>query len=240
MTIRLFIGTSANGEDAEAEMVYEYSLRKNCSEPIEITWMRQTNDKDDVFGGWDTRYWPTPFSGYRWAIPEMCNFKGKAIYTDVDMINFRDISELWNTDFKGHLVAARRGKRFGGHEFCVMLMDCKQLQDAIAPIRRMKLQPEFHQRYINMFSGNEDAVKELDPRWNCLDGEDRDASDIWQLHYSRMSTQPWRPTWFTGVAEDHPRPELVELWFKHRDELLASGATPTVVNNNVTYDFIGK
>ena len=42
--VRIFIGTSANGEDAEAEMVYEYSLRKNASVPIEITWMRQTRD----------------------------------------------------------------------------------------------------------------------------------------------------------------------------------------------------
>ena len=43
--VRIFIGTSANGEDAEAEMTYEYSLRSNCSRPIEITWMRQTLDK---------------------------------------------------------------------------------------------------------------------------------------------------------------------------------------------------
>ena len=27
--VRIFIGSSANGEDAEAEMTYEYSLRKN-------------------------------------------------------------------------------------------------------------------------------------------------------------------------------------------------------------------
>jgi len=26
--VRIFIGSSANGEDAEAEMTYEYSLRK--------------------------------------------------------------------------------------------------------------------------------------------------------------------------------------------------------------------
>lgn len=49
MTIRLFIGTSANGEDTDAEMVYEYSLRKNCSVPIDITWMRQTNDTSSVW-----------------------------------------------------------------------------------------------------------------------------------------------------------------------------------------------
>jgi hypothetical protein len=50
MTIRLFIGTSANGEDADAEMVYEHSLRKNCSVPIDITWMRQTRMIHLVYG----------------------------------------------------------------------------------------------------------------------------------------------------------------------------------------------
>jgi len=40
---RIFIGTSANGEDAPAEMTYEYSLRKNSSAPVEITWMKQTH-----------------------------------------------------------------------------------------------------------------------------------------------------------------------------------------------------
>jgi hypothetical protein len=34
--VRIFIGTSANGEDAEAEMTYEYSLRKNTSRELEI------------------------------------------------------------------------------------------------------------------------------------------------------------------------------------------------------------
>ena len=44
--VRVFIGTSSNGEDAKIEMAYEHSIRKNCSRPVDITWMRQTNDKD--------------------------------------------------------------------------------------------------------------------------------------------------------------------------------------------------
>ena len=42
--IRIFVGTSANNEDAEAEMVLEYTLRKNTTHPLDITWMRQTKD----------------------------------------------------------------------------------------------------------------------------------------------------------------------------------------------------
>ncbi len=239
MTIKIFIGTSANGEDAEAEMVYEYSLRKNCSEPLDITWMRQTNDTSSVWGGWNSSRWSTPFSGFRWAIPEVCNFEGRAIYTDVDMINFKDINILWNTDLKDNYVAARQGPRFGGHEFCVMVIDCSRMKGEIMPIQRMKSIPETHHRYIQAFSGS-DVVQELDPRWNCLDGENLEVEDMWQLHYSRMSTQPWRPTWYRGEQLEHPRPDLVKLWFDYRDKILKEGNKPNVVNNNVKYDFLGK
>ena len=94
--VRIFIGTSANGEDAEAEMTYEYSLRKNTNREVEITWMKQTHDTSSIWGGWQTERWSTPFSGYRWAIPEACGFEGRAIYTDCDMINFRDINSSIN------------------------------------------------------------------------------------------------------------------------------------------------
>lgn len=241
MTIKMFIGTSANGEDSDAEMVYEDSLRTHCSVPLDITWMRQTNDKTDFWGGWDTSRWPTPFSGYRWAIPEYCNFRGRAIYTDVDMINFKDINELWNTDLQGNLCAARRGPRFGGHEFCVMLIDCEQMKGAIPPVSRMKHLPESHIRFINYFTGNDDLVTDLDPRWNCLDGDDRDLSDMWILHYTKMETQPWKPNWFKGaLGKEHNRPELVKFWFDYRDRLRAEGRHPNVVNNNVNYNIIGK
>ena len=113
------------------------------------------------------------------------------------------------------------------------------MKGEVAPIERMKVIPESHLRYIRSFGGSE-VVKELDPRWNCLDGDNLDIEEMWQLHYSRMSTQPWRPTWYTGESEEHPRPELVKLWFDYRDKLLEEGHKPNVVNNNVTYDFIGK
>ena len=42
--IRMFIGTSSNGEDNPIEAIYEYSLRKNCSQELDIVWMKQTRD----------------------------------------------------------------------------------------------------------------------------------------------------------------------------------------------------
>lgn len=69
MAIKIFIGTSPNGEDREIERIYEYSLRKNTKQDIEIEWMKLNKDKNHIWGGWNTKKWFTPFSGFRWAIP---------------------------------------------------------------------------------------------------------------------------------------------------------------------------
>ena len=238
--IRIFVGTSANNEDAEAEMVLVYTLRKNTSHPLDITWMRQTKDEDSPWGGWQTQRWSTPFSGFRWAIPEVCGYHGRAIYMDVDQLNLRDISDLFSVDLKNHPLAARRGARFGGHEFCVIVFDNERMGDLLMPTARMKPNPDIHHRYIGMFSGS-DYVLDLDPRWNCHDGDGLPIDNIWHLHYTKMSTQPWRPAWFTGKGEEHPRQDLVKLWHDMRAEAVLNGYTPQLSNETFgEYNIIGQ
>ena len=238
--IKIFVGTSANNEDAEAEMVLEYTLRKNTTIPLDITWMRQSQDASSIWGGWSTPRWSTPFSGFRWAIPEACGFTGRAIYMDVDQLNLRDISDLFSIDMQNRPMAARRGKRFGGHEFCVILMDCEVLGDMLQPVARMKGNPDIHHRYIGMFSGS-DYVLDLDPRWNCHDGDGLPIEDIWHLHYTEMATQPWKPTWFTGQTREHPREDLVKLWQNTRAEAALNGWAPHISNDTFgQYNIIGR
>jgi hypothetical protein len=238
--IRIFVGTSANNEDAEAEMVLEYTLKKHTTHPIDITWMRQSRDETSIWGGWKTDRWSTPFSGLRWAIPEACGFHGRAIYMDVDQLNLRDIADLYATDLRGCAMAARRGARFGGHEFCVIVMDCERLGDLLMPVARMKPNRDIHHRYIGMFSGS-DQVFDLDPRWNCHDGDGLPLDDIWHLHYTNMSTQPWKPEWFTGKNEEHPRQDLVKLWQDMRAEAVLNGYTPQLSNETYgDYNIIGR
>lgn len=214
--VKLFIGSSSNGEDQEIELAYEYSLRKNTKRELDITWMRQSNDPESPWHGWNTKRWSTPFSGFRWAIPYLCDFKGKAIYTDVDMINFRDIGDLWDTDLQGRLCAARPGTRFGGFEFCVTVFDCAQM-GRFFPINNeldfatRKEEQTWHHGMIDTLVRNPNLVLPLDPRWNCLDGEDRPLSDIWQLHYTNMATQPWEPDWYVGPKKTHPRQDVVDV-----------------------------
>lgn len=233
--IRMFIGSSANGEDSSIEAVYEYSLRKNTKRPLEINWMRQTKDTTSPWGGWNTSNWPTPFSGFRWAIAEVCGFQGRAIYTDVDMINYRDIGELWDIDMKDKPLAARRGNRFGGHEFCVTVIDCEKYAEHAMSSTRMKSLENFHQRMISKFSGDDSLVQEIDPRWNVLDGENYKIEDIWQLHFTKMATQPWKPSWFTGTPEEHPRADIVNEYITKLKEVTDLGLYP----KNMDYEPFG-
>lgn len=243
--IRLFIGSSSNGEDAEIECAYEYSLRSNCSREIDIVWMRQVNDVESWWGGWNTPAWSTPFSGFRWSIPEYCGFEGRAIYTDCDMINYRDLAELIDTDMQGKPVAARRGNRFGGHEFCVMVFDCAAFQQHSLPTRRMKTIAESHHRFIKKFSGNSELVHDLDPKWNVLDGEQYSIAEMYQLHFTNMATQPWKPGWFTGTCQPHPRNDVVREFEKYREMATNHGYDSALLKqklqeNNVTYNIIGR
>lgn len=221
--IKIFIATSPNGEDAEAEMVLEYSLRKHSSQPLDITWMRQSKDPRSIWHcgwrGWSTRKWATPFTGFRWAIPHACNFEGRAIYMDVDMVNLYDINELASLKFDdGKAIMARTGFRWD-YEFCVMLMDCEKLKNIIPPLSELrKLNSNF--RNVHLKLKEADCIQELDNRWNSLDGDDFNISEIKHLHYTHMASQPWKPDWFTGIPEEHKRPEIADLWFQYKDEAI--------------------
>ena len=90
--IKLFVGCAPNGEDAESQMVLEYTAKKHSSMAVEITWMK--HEKEGFWSGWESQTWATPFSGFRWGIPAACKGKGQAIYMDSDMIIIGDLAEL--------------------------------------------------------------------------------------------------------------------------------------------------
>lgn len=224
--IRLFIGSSANGEDATIEAAYLNSIEKHASTEVDVTFMRQTHNPESFWHGWACETWPTPFSGYRWGIAEYCGFEGRAIYTDCDMINYRDMQELMDIDMEGKPLAARKGNRFGGHEFCVTVIDCAAYREHSIPVSRLKTMSPMHQRHIQKFSGNDDLVHELDPRWNVLDGEDYDLGEIYQLHFTNMATQPWTPGWYTGTPERHPRQDVIAEYERALEEARGNGYNP--------------
>jgi hypothetical protein len=234
--IRIFVGTSANDEDLEAQAVFEYSLRKHHpADDIDLTWMRLSRDPSSFWysnpeknEGWTTKTWATPFSALRWGIPAACNYQGKAIYTDCDMIVMDDITKLWNQEFQPGKVVIAKGD---GITFCTMLMDCGGLQSVLPPINEIKCVPGRY-RDIRRTMNNPKYVQKFDGNWNCRDGEKYETifdPDVKILHYTTIPTQPThkhakarlaaegRPHWFAGQSRPHPREEVQELF----DDMLA-------------------
>jgi hypothetical protein len=244
--VRVFVGTSANGEDAEAEMALEWSLKTRSSLPVEITWMRQTHDTASPWGGWDTSKWATPFSGFRWAIPAVCGFKGRAIYMDVDTVAVTDIAELWRMPMTPGKVAMARGG--GSWRFCVSLWDCAAVPAAknmqgffpcppATFLGFLKASPDSHQTMVNLFKHRPDLVEAFPAGqfWNYLDTEDTaPLSQAKVVHFTNMASQPHGPLvaargvrhWYEasgGTRKQHPRGDLVALFIEAYEGALADG-----------------
>lgn len=193
MTIRLFVGCSANGEDAEAQMLLEYSLRKHASQPVDITWMKLSRDPASPWysdpkkkAGWNTDGWATPFSPFRWAIPHVCNYEGKAIYTDVDKVFMADIAELWNQPIpEGKCLLAKNESLT-----CVMLFDNERAKPYLPNFEFLR-RTQGHYRNVRRNIGAN--AGRFTGNWNCLDGESYATltdPDIKILHFTRVETQP--------------------------------------------------
>lgn len=235
--IRVFVGTAPNHEDAESQAVLEYSILKHSSEQVEIVWMMLSRDPTSPFYEWETSRWATPFSGLRWAVPELCGFKGKAIYMDSDFIVLDDIAKLWHQEIRGDAVAIGKG----GNEWrmCCSLFDCQKAARYIPPIARMKESSSIH-GVLNQRFRHEHLVQPFVGDWNNLDARHGEKlSDIQALHYTCMNTQPQLKHalprlqaaglkhWFDGPTGPHPRADVQQLF----DDLLAEaaemGITPT-------------
>lgn len=242
--IRIFVGCSANDEDLEAQMVFEYSLRqRHPKDDIDLVWMRLSRDPHSFWyadpergEGWCTRTWATPFSALRWGIPACCGYAGIAIYMDCDMILMDDVARLWEQPFRQGKMILSKGD---GITFCTMLMDCAGLQEALPPIETIKRQPNCY-RDIRRQLATSGVVQRFAGNWNCRDGEEYASifdPEIKVLHYTAIPTQPThrhakarlaaegRRHWYAGESRPHPRREVTELFDRLFEEALASGYT---------------
>lgn len=243
MTIRIFVGTPANSEDLECQAVLEFSLRKHATQPLDITWMMLSRDPQSFWysnpktrKGWNTQSWATPFSALRWGIPAACNYEGRAIYMDSDMIALADISELWSQPIPGgKALLAKGGKTVVS---CVMLMDCARMKAVLPSLAELK---GVVGAYRHARGAIAHAAADYAGNWNCRDGEHYPSiynSEVKVLHYTSIPTQPnhrhararlkaeGKPHWFAGPDLPHPRREVIELFDKTLAEAIAAGRGP--------------
>jgi lipopolysaccharide biosynthesis glycosyltransferase len=213
--IKIFIGSSAR--DAKAEVALEYTIKKYASEPVDITWMRSSDNESSVFYNWVQL--GSGFSGFRWAVPELCNFTGKALYLDVDMLNFKDIAELYYSHMKDYAMLCVH------NETSVILFDCELMQNFLPPVSILKTIPDIHIYIRSTESPSHipsNQIGSLDPRWNVFNGKKFDITDTWILHYTDANSQPWADRSTQRSWRPHPRFDLHQLWHEIYDEAIAS------------------
>jgi len=178
--VKIFIGASEDMDEAALKVI-KYSLLKNTQAKLDITVLRPS-----MFEGWNTDAWGTPFSCFRYAIPSMCEGKGRAIYMDVDMINLRDIHDLWTEHMYGKPFAmvwdAEQDNGEGNPKgwWCdsVWLIDCEKAIDWFDlneiknfPTEKGSYKWTFMEKLGSPTREESDKwVHELDCRWNSFDG----------------------------------------------------------------------
>lgn len=209
-TIRVFIGSDIHNIKAERALIY--SILKHTKENVQFTIMSRFGT-DENWRGWQhTNKWATCFSCYRWAIPAVCKFEGKAIYLDSDMIVLKDIKNLFESDTSSG--AATTPKR----ESSVMVFDCSRFKDM----------PEFQLNHLKQSDRNTkryyDIVKDkkmisfISQNWNCLDGNGWDAENTCLIHYTELPWQPWHPAPQRFNYVKHPHKEIADIWLKYYEE----------------------
>lgn len=240
-TIKVFVGCDPNNCDLEQMMVLEYSIRKHTTDAVDITWMQLSRDPSSYWysnpetgEGWNTVKWSTPFSGFRWAIPEYCNYSGRAIYMDADVVILGDLAKLWQHPIKGKSIVAAK-THADMTRLCTCVWDCEKAKAIIPPIDELRQDPDSHKKLMRQLKKNKRLIEPYQDSYNSVDGEDLAIENIRILHYSDMGTQfshkyslprveeEGFAHWFDGKVMPHPRQDLVELFDNYYNEALASG-----------------
>lgn len=218
--MRIFVG----GDETElvAARVLEHSIRRHASGPVEVTIMRDCAipaPRDPA------NHARTKFSFYRFKIPELCGYRGRALYVDSDMLVFRDVAELWRIPFGRRRVLCTRQETppaawrdlswfRPGRQFSVMLLDCDRLSWRVDEIVRGL--DEGRYRYQDLLFElcivpPDEIGDDLPTEWNHLETHVPGRTAL--THFTVVPTQPWK-------TDDSP---LNPLWMAAYEQAVATG-----------------
>jgi hypothetical protein len=187
--VKVFVGTTEQQEIPTR--VLEWSIKEHSSLPVEVQRLHLSTIQ--IPQPRDSKNQPrTPFSFQRFLIPELCGFKGRAIYVDSDMQVFTDIREMWTLDLAEQdiLTVANRDKSNRLPQFSVMLMNCETLRWKISEIVDKLDRGELtYEQLVHQMVLAPRISAAIHPRWNSLEHYDQDETAL--THYTDMNTQPW-------------------------------------------------
>ncbi len=212
---RVFIGWDSRFP--EPADVLRYSLTKHSSIPLDIRYLKldelNLNRQRDPLAS-------TEFTYSRFLVPHLCDFDGKALFMDNDMLCFSDLRELYDLDMSNFALRvvkhdyqpANTVKMYGAVQTSyprknwssMMLMNCSKLKLWTKEIVETQTGA-----YLHRFQGIPDEmIGELPDGWNTLDTMDANTKLI---HYTNGG--PWFEQY-----QDHPQ---ADVWYAARDEMHA-------------------
>jgi hypothetical protein len=200
--IRVYVGSQE--EQMLCVKVLEYSIKKHTKADVEVIPMHKSGINYGIPKDPKNRQ-RTPFSFQRFLIPQLNNYKGRAIYVDSDMQVFQDIRQLYNLPMGSCdlLTVENRNQNNRKLQFSVMLLDCEKLKWNINDII-YKLDNEdltYDSLMKEMKVANNMAVR-IPYYWNCLEWYKKSESAL--VHYTDMDKQPWVKT----------NNKLCDIWLK--------------------------
>jgi len=229
--LRVFVG--ADESQLVAASVLEHSIRKHASRPVEFTTMIDLDVPEPKDSANRAR---TGFSFYRFLIPELCGYQGRALYLDSDMQVFADLAELWEIPFEDDTVlctnqpeppaAWKDDPNFkSGRHLAVMLLDCSRLRWDISEIIGGLDGGRYG--YKELMSDlcivpDEEIAERIPTEWNSLEAYEPGTSKL--VHYTVVPTQPWK----------NDKNPLREVWHEsYRDALAAGALDPALVARSI-------
>lgn len=175
--VRIFVGTEAAQFRAERVFVWSIAKVRDPARRYEIYLLKD-------LPGFDRRWWLTGFTAYRFAVPELAEGTGRAIYNDADQIYLADPAELFDTAMQGHGLRSIHPR-----DTSVMLIDCARMVRVWTLAGARSLRRKRLEAKALAVSG---LWGELDAAWNARDGEYVPGQSR-LVHFTTLQTQPWLP-----------------------------------------------
>ena len=218
--LRIFIGWDSRFP--EPADVLRYSLRKHTSIDLDIRYLKL--DELDLRRERDPLA-STEFTYSRFLCPHLCDFSGKAVFMDNDMLCLGDIRELDDLDMgpyalrvvKHDYTPTNATKMYGCPQTVyprknwssLMIMDCGKLT-----LWTRQMVETQSGAYLHRFQDIPDEqIGDIPRTWNTLDWMD-DQTRL--IHYTNGGP------WFDEYA-DHPH---AGAWYRARYEMRAAARVP--------------
>ena len=220
--LNVFVG--AVERDLPAVRTLAHSITKHSSVPVHVTPLTGVRVPSPRRREHRAR---TPFSFARFAIPELCNYEGRAVYLDSDMLVFDDVAELATLPFgdarvlctyQAEAPAAWKDSTWfhPGRQFSVMVLDCERLDWNVETIvGGLDAGRYSYSDLMFELCVAEGRIADTVPSaWNHLERYEPGSTKL--LHYTVVPLQPWR-------SDDNP---LGWLWERAYRDAVRDGAVP--------------